>query len=53
MHEVMIARAEHRKTVMNEPVGDSRYVFLKPSDPGREVQIHTMLFDMPKVNRAG
>lgn len=48
MHEVMIARSEHRKTVMHDPHGDSRYVFVKSSDPGREVQIHTMLFDMPR-----
>jgi hypothetical protein len=48
MHEVMTARGEHRKTVMHDPNGDSRYVFVKSSDPGREVQIHTMLFDMPR-----
>jgi hypothetical protein len=48
MHEIMLARAEHRKTVTHDPDGDSRYVFVKPSDPGREIQIHTMLFDIPK-----
>ena len=48
MHEVMIARSEYRKTVMTDPAGDSRYVFVKSSDPGREIQIHTMLFDMPR-----
>lgn len=48
MHKVMSARSEHRKTVTHDPAGDSRYVFVKSSDPGREVQIHTMLFDMPR-----
>ena len=48
MHEVMIARTEHRKTVMHNPDGDSRYLFVKSSDPGREIHIHTMLFDMPR-----
>ena len=28
--------------------GDSRYVFIKESDPGREIQVQTMLFDIPK-----
>ena len=48
MHEVMIARTEHRKTVAHDPDGDSRYVFVKTSDPGREIQIQTMVFDVPK-----
>lgn len=52
MHEVMIARNEYRKTTMHDPNGDARYVFVKPSDPGREIQIHTMLFDMPRQNTA-
>lgn len=47
MHELMLARAEYRKTLSHNPNGDSRYVFVKPSDPGREIQIHTMLFDIP------
>jgi hypothetical protein len=48
MHETMIARSEYRKTVNHDPVGDSRYVFVKASDPGREVLINTMLFDVPR-----
>lgn len=48
MHEVMISRGEHRKTVFHDPCGDSQYVFVKPSDPGREILVHTMLFDMPR-----
>ena len=47
MHEMMIGRAEHRKTLMHDHNGDCRYVFVKVSDPGREIQIATMLFDVP------
>lgn len=48
MHEIMCARPEHRKTISHDPQGDSRYIFVKSSDPGREVQICTMVFDVPK-----
>jgi len=47
MHEVMTSRPEHRKTLAHDPVSDSRYVFVKPTEPGREIQICTMLFDVP------
>ena len=53
MHEIMISREEHRKTSLHDPNGDCRYVFVKPSDPGREIQIQTMLFDLPKVQPDG
>ena len=43
MHEIMLARAEYRKTANHDANGDSRYVFVKESDPGREIQVHTML----------
>ena len=49
MHECMIARPEFRTTVSHDPAGDSRYVFVKASDPGRELQICTMLFDVPSA----
>ena len=45
----MLSRSEYRKTIMHDPAVDSRYVFVKASDPGREIQIHTMLFDMPTM----
>lgn len=51
MHEIMTSRAEHRKTIMCEVGGDARYIFVKPSDPGREIQIHAMLFDVPKDSK--
>lgn len=47
MHEVMTSRPEHRKTLARDPAGDSRYIFVKPSEPGREIQICAMLFDVP------
>ena len=47
MHEVMASRPEHRKTLAHDPAGDSRYIIVKPSEPGREIQICTMLFDVP------
>jgi hypothetical protein len=48
MHEIMCGRVEYRKTTA-EPTEtvDPRYVFVKKTDPGREVQICTMLFDVP------
>lgn len=49
MHEIMASRAECRKTLAHDPQGDARYVFVKASDPGREIQICTMLFDVPKA----
>jgi len=47
MHEVMKSCSEHRKTVSYDPAGDTRYVFVKESDPGREVIITTQLYDIP------
>jgi hypothetical protein len=47
MHEVMTARPEFRKCVSNNPDGDARYIFVKSSDPGREVIVTTQLFDLP------
>lgn len=49
MHELMTSRAEHRKTGSYNASGDALYTFVKPSDPGREIQIQTMLFDIPRV----
>ena len=51
MHEIMVARNDQRRILEQDPNGDSRYVFVKPSDPGREIQITTMLFDVPQAAR--
>ena len=48
MHQSMEARSEHRRTVSHDPNGDSRYIFVKASDPGREIIITTQVYDVPK-----
>jgi hypothetical protein len=47
MHEVMKSRPEHRKTLAHDPTGDFHYIFVKTTEPGREIHICTMLFDVP------
>jgi hypothetical protein len=47
VHKVMTDRPEHRKTIAHDPTGDSRYIIVKPSEPGRDIQICTMIFDVP------
>ncbi len=47
MHETMEARPEHRRTASHDPGGDSRYIFVKESDPGREIIITTQVYDVP------
>lgn len=47
MQEIMQARPECKKTVFSNLDGDSRYVFTKESDPGKEIIITTQLYDMP------
>jgi len=51
MHEAMGARPEHRRTVSHNPDGDSRYIFVKESDPGREIIITTQLYDVPTLGK--
>jgi hypothetical protein len=51
MHEVMQSRPEYRRTVTHDPNGDSRYIFVKESDPGREIIITTQLYDMPTISK--
>ena len=47
MHETMSGHEGHRKIVSNDPTGNGRYIFVKESDPGREIVITTLLFDIP------
>lgn len=51
MHEVMGERPEHRRTILYNPNSDSRYVFVKESDPGREIIITTQLYDLPVLEK--
>lgn len=48
MHEIMENREELRRTLFNNKDGDSRYIFVKKDDPGKEIIITTQLFDIPK-----
>jgi hypothetical protein len=47
IHEAMQARPEHRRTVAHDSNGDSRYIFVKETDPGKEITITTQLYDVP------
>ena len=47
MHEAMAALPEHRKTELHQPDGDSRYILVKPSEPGKEIIVTTQLYDIP------
>jgi len=51
MHGVMEAHPEYRRTVFHDPDGDSRYIFVKDSDPGREIIITTQLYDMSAIKQ--
>jgi len=46
MHEVMTGRPEHRRTVQQSDSAECRYIYVKQDDPGREIVITTMLFDV-------
>lgn len=49
MREAMAAHAGHRKTVASDATGNGRYIFINESDPGRDIIITTLLFDIPKA----
>jgi hypothetical protein len=49
MHDAMEQRSEYRRTVSYDPHKDSRYIFVKESDPGREIIITTQLYDIPTL----
>jgi hypothetical protein len=49
MHEAMESRSEHKRTIMFDPNGDGRYIFVKETDPGREIIITTQLYDLPII----
>ena len=51
MHEAMQGRPEHKKTVFFDPHGDSKYILVKESDPGREIVVTTQLYDMPSLKK--
>lgn len=47
MHEVMGALPEHIKTETHEPNGESRYILVKESEPGKDIIVTTQLYDIP------
>jgi hypothetical protein len=47
MHEFMVALSEHRKTELHQLDGDSRYILVKSSEPGKEIIVTTQLYDIP------
>jgi hypothetical protein len=48
MHESIAAHQGHRKSISHDENGNGRYVFVKEADPGREIVISTLLFDIPE-----
>jgi len=49
MHETMEALPEYRKTEFRQLNGDSRYILVKASEPGKEIIVTTQLYDIPVV----
>ena len=47
MHETVVSRSEHKKTLVQDALGDGRYVLVKEADPGREIVLTTQLYDLP------
>jgi hypothetical protein len=47
MHEIMKNRVECKRIIEVNPEGDSKYIFTKESDHGREILITTQLYDVP------
>ena len=47
MHLGMESRPEHVKTLLPGIDNDGRYIYRNANDPGREITITTMLFDIP------
>lgn len=48
MHDAMTTRPEHRKTVVHNSDGDSRYILVKATEPGKEIIVTTQLYDVPE-----
>jgi hypothetical protein len=46
----MESREEYRKTEFHDRDGDSRYIYVKKDDPGKEIIITTQLFDIPSAS---
>lgn len=47
MHELIQGRGENKRVIFHKSDSDSRYIFVKDSDPGKEIVITTQLYDLP------
>lgn len=47
MHQVMELLPEYRKTEFHKTNGDSRYVLVKSTEPGKEIIVTTQIYDIP------
>ena len=50
MHQTMEVLPEHRKTEVHQSNGESRYILVKLSEPGKEIIVTTQLYDIPVVS---
>ena len=47
MHKSIESNSQYVKTESHGPVGDSRYIFIKESEPGKEIILTTQIYDIP------
>jgi hypothetical protein len=47
IHEAMESLPEHRKTISHQVDGESRYILIKESEPGKEIFVTTQLYEIP------
>ena len=47
MRDIMSNRKECKRVVSRDYNGESRYIFVKGSDIGKEILITTQLYDIP------
>ena len=48
MHATIEEHPFHRKTISRSSNGDSRYVLVKESEPGKEIVVTSQLYDIPE-----
>jgi hypothetical protein len=49
MEEIIQERTELVKTIYKNKDGESRYIFVKPSEPGKEIILTTQIYDIPSA----
>lgn len=53
MHDSIEKLSAHKSTISYAPEGNPRYILVKESDPGKEITLTTMLFDIPIADDNG